>query len=61
LPEDELKHFLEMAWTLGWVWAEQSEGTEEKDEAMLMADTNSVCWQLPSNTRGYILTSNLYL
>jgi hypothetical protein len=38
-PEDEMKHFLEKMRSPDWVWAEQYERAEEKDETMLMQDS----------------------
>jgi hypothetical protein len=38
-PEDEMKHFLEMMGSPDWVWAEQYEYTDKKDETMLMQDS----------------------
>jgi hypothetical protein len=34
-----MKHFLEKMRNSDWVWAEQYERTEEKDESMLMQDS----------------------
>jgi len=34
-----MKHFLEKMRSPDWVWAEQYERTEQKDEAMLMEDS----------------------
>ncbi|PNF16359.1 hypothetical protein B7P43_G10508 [Cryptotermes secundus] len=38
-PEDEMKHFLEKMRGRDWVWAEQYEYSDKKDETMLMQDS----------------------
>jgi hypothetical protein len=63
LPEDEMKHFLEKMRSPDWMWAEQYEDTEEKDEeAMLMMDNGTEgMLAVSSNKLGCMLTSNLHL
>lgn len=48
-----MKHFLEKMGSPDWVWAEQYEQTEEKDETMLMQD--SVVFLADNGTESMLL------
>jgi len=48
-----MKHFLEKMKSPDWVWAEQYEHTEQKDEAMLLQD--SVVSFVDSGTESMLL------